>query len=72
MNNGCAEEDEKLATQSMLDLISSTENRNNGRFAPKRKKPARDQFSRGLSVIIPAASYSPTQLPAQYHRLQEA
>jgi hypothetical protein len=26
----------------------------------------------GLLLIIPAASYSPTQLPAQYHRLQEA
>jgi hypothetical protein len=26
----------------------------------------------GLCLIIPAASYSPTQLPAQYHRLQEA
>ena len=26
----------------------------------------------GLHQIIPAASYSPTQLPAQYHWLQEA
>ena len=25
-----------------------------------------------IPEIIPAASYSPTQLPAQYHRLQEA
>jgi tetratricopeptide (TPR) repeat protein len=34
------------------------------------EKPARDYYSRGLSLIIPAASYSPTQSPAQYHRLQ--
>ena len=36
-------------------------------------KKARSSFTlSGLSLIIPAASYSPTQLPAQYHRLQEA
>ena len=33
---------------------------------------AREISLAGFLLIIPAASYSPTQLPAQYHRLQEA
>src|ERR1044072_1101778 len=40
-------------------------------FVERQHKKARE-ISRGLSELIPAASYSPTQLPAQYHRLQEA
>ena len=41
-------------------------------FQPTNEK-ARSSFTlSGLPLIIPAASYSPTQLPAQYHRLQEA
>ena len=36
------------------------------------RKPARHLSETGFRLIIPAASYSPTQLPAQYHRLQEA
>jgi hypothetical protein len=39
--------------------------------AKQRKSPPNGVFG-GLRLIIPAASYSPTQLPAQYHRLQEA
>jgi hypothetical protein len=37
-------------------------------------KKARESLtlSRAFLEIIPAASYSPTPLPVQYHRLQEA
>ena len=35
-----------------------------------KSPPELDQA--GFVKIIPATSYSPTQLPAQYHRLQQA
>jgi hypothetical protein len=38
-----------------------------------RHRKARERFDfRGLLLIIPATSYSPTQLPGQYHRLEAA
>lgn len=39
---------------------------------PPRQKESPDVFTSGLYVINPAASYSPTQLTMQYHRLREA
>ena len=44
-----------------------------GRKILTNSKKARQTFRlTGFHLIIPAASYSPTQLPTQYHRLQEA
>ena len=40
-------------------------------FGLKRKSPLKFTLS-GLHLIIPATSYSPTQFPVQYHRLQQA
>ena len=38
----------------------------------KQKGPGHAWRDRGLLEIIPAATYVPTQLPAQYHRPGEA
>ena len=40
--------------------------------APKPKKETPSRNRDGVSQLIPAASYSPTQFPAQYHRLRRA
>lgn len=37
-----------------------------------KKQKAREENLSGFSGIIPAASYSPTRLPVQYHRLRRA
>ena len=43
------------------------------RRGPQResKSPREQMLSRAFE-LIPATSYSPTQFPAQYHRLQQA
>ena len=57
----------EAAIQSPVDTMFIETNNSS------QTKKARSSFTlSGLSLIIPAASYSPTQLPAQYHRLQEA
>jgi hypothetical protein len=41
-----------------------------GSLAIKKARPK--NIRAGLHLIIPATSYSPTQFPTQYHRLQQA
>ena len=38
-------------------------------YCRKREKPARDERA---FELIPAATYSPTQFPVQYHQLRRA
>ena len=53
-------------------IVNHTGERDRSSPSSKRKRPQARLSAWGLCNLIPAATYVPTQLPAQYHRPGEA